>query len=399
MSPSDSRRVSASMCLLGTRIDGLTVSAAGIVDPDLFERVAAAHVAAHEEHKTTSRRTPHQVKVGGETYEVLANGRRTTPYLLRCLSDSGTEIGLGPRRPGGEQNVRLRLGAFTLDGLGTKTAAERILKTLEAICRYLEPTHVTALDLAADWQGWVPTWDPMAYVRRGMHSALWQDPGGRVTGMGFGYEPPAARGGPPRPKAPFALRLDVKSQEVRDHSGKLWLTERWAQCAGYRANRPVYRAEVRFSREFLMHRAGLRHAGIAETLEAAARLWLTALSKQIRCTAPTSSGQRCRWETIPEWTTLAEAFGRVELLGRAPAVRSPLDPVKVEVRAVRATQSLMAIREKVDEGAADAATVLARIGARVSEDLPGLERARREVEQRSVLHSGGGYHSDKGDGA
>jgi hypothetical protein len=370
----------------------------------VFEAVRKAHEAARVEHQVRGRLLVRTVDIGRATYEVQILGRRTTPFVLRDRADPGIEIGLGAPEAS-DPNVRVRLGAVALDGLGAPAIAAIIDTLLGDFCDCVAHAHVTELDLACDWQGWTPPWDPMVYVRRGLPSTLWQDPNGRVTGLGIGYGAPHHRGEPPRPKSALALRIDDKTQEIRDHSGKTWLVARWSRLPGYREGRPVYRVELRLTREFLAAPTLLlpdgrrpRNGSVADTLAAAPSFWRTGLSELIRCTRPTKARQRTRWPTVPEWAALAEAWGNAQFIGRAPAVRHPIDADAVEQRAISAVQRVAAVRAKGEADADAVAMAAEAIGARAAGEGLGIDRANREVAVRGVMHSDGGYHWD-GDAA
>lgn len=398
--PGDTPSQSALVRLLGTRFDTLVVSVRGAVCPAVFAAVEAANSRVREAHKATSRLIVETVAIGGNAYAVQAFGRRDTHFVVRRVGDPGLEIGLGALKPQADRvNVRVRLGAIALDALDAVAIAERLDVLLTALCTTVELAFVSSLDLACDWQGWPPRWDPMVYVRRGLPSTVWQDAGGRVTGLGIGYASPRHRGEPPRPKSALALRIDDKTQEIRDHSGKNWLVEQWSRLPGYRQGRPVYRVELRLTREFLAaptlrlpDGSRPREGSVADTLAAAPSFWRTGLSALIRCTRPTKAKQRTRWPTVPEWEALAGAWGDAGLVGRAPAVRHPIDADAVEQRAISALQRVAAVRAKGEADADAVAMAAAAIGSRAAGEGLGIDRANREVTERGVMHSDGGYH-------
>ena len=229
---SDTPCQSASVTILGTRFDTVVVSARASVKPDVFREVRAAHEASRVEHQSTGKVIVDTITVGGLTYEVHALGRRTTPFVVRNCMDAGIEIGLGAPQAR-DPNIRIRLGAVALDGRDARAIDALVDDLLKDFCSTVRSAHVAEMDLAGDWQGWTPPWDPMLYVRRGLPSTLWQDANGRVTGLGIGYSSPRHSGERPRAKSSLALRIDDKTQEIRDHSGKTWLLRQWARLSGY----------------------------------------------------------------------------------------------------------------------------------------------------------------------
>ena len=219
-------------------IDTLHLFFTAPLDTDLLEAISAARESAKT---SVEGEPPPEFEIGGHTFAVQAHGAGNAPYLL---TSEFFALKLNPKPAGNFPTAMLELRAIYLWQRGPIAAVDdarallRVVANTDAAEELLEP-KVTRVDLAVDFQGWVPKPSDLARVVARAAS----DDSHRIrrgfTGFSFG-------GG-----GNIVARLYDKTAEIKK-SGKGWFLEIWKESDDFDPKLAVWRIE------FQLRRAALR---------------------------------------------------------------------------------------------------------------------------------------------
>ena len=262
--------------VIRTSLDWFQCSFSGELDSGVAEKLAALKTRAQ------NRNTPEPYTLGLIEFFVQDKGRGMFSYVLKHPE---IEVWLAPNATKGSPNASIRLSAF---GLANTEAT--LLWEIACVCLgtlgHFSPLALTRVDVAADFQGWEPTYGDMRGMvcdapYRGLH--------GTAESIGtYQYG-----------KGAVVLRLYNKSVEIAEHK-RLWMKEVWSLTRRYDASLPVWRIEVQLRNQ------ALKELGVftpAQALDDPAALLGYGLTwAQLR--VPTNDTTKARWPEDPRWTAL-----------------------------------------------------------------------------------------------
>lgn len=212
-------------------IDTLHLHSTAPVRPAL----AAELKTAREEAKLARREAePVKVQLGHLRMPLKPYGTRRGPYVLE---NELVAITLNPDAGEPFPTVSVELRALALWKEGWESAAQAMVRVIEACVVGDAAVQVSRADICVDFQGWVPTPDlSKFFVCKGRSRSLWWN-GQRLTGFSFG-------------RGDVSARLYDKREEI-EVSGKLWFEKLWKRAPGYDADAPVWRLEFQLRRQAL----------------------------------------------------------------------------------------------------------------------------------------------------
>jgi hypothetical protein len=284
-------------------VNAVRVLASGIDTLHLFTTtlVRRKRITALEAAKAlavqTLRHAPLPTEtIAGHTLSVERHGARTAPLLL---DSEHMAVRVNPYAAENLPSVAVELRALYLWQRGAEEAARQAQAVADALTDAPLPGNevlrVSRLDLAVDFQGWLPTLeDDRRFVTRAADRAMHRQRKA-FTGFMFG-------------RGVLAARLYDKTREIQ-HSGKPWFRQIWARAPGYDPAAPVWRLEFQVKREAL--RAMKAKAGDGEpapvdtwpdALTHARALWRLLSSRWLALRLPRTRTTRQR--LAPEWEAL-----------------------------------------------------------------------------------------------
>lgn len=250
-----------------------------------------------------SKDAEQHLEVGGVVLRVPAGGRRSYWGLADC-DDFQIVLTHGVPATGSQQPpVRIELKASCLWREGWLSAARRArewvrMHVLVGTEEFRE--QVSRLDMAVDFQGWMPAVADLArVVKRTEHPMM------KLAADGEHVQ--SAYWGQRTSKGIYA-RLYHKDREARKNH-KRWFEDVWARSVSYDPEQPVYRLEFQLRREALKsfeRRDGSRPVETIEDLPlAVSSLWQYLTSSWLRLTAPSETDtNRWRAPLDPVWVAL-----------------------------------------------------------------------------------------------
>lgn len=272
--------------VLRSCVDTLEVSFRGMVRPEVAKALRYSKARAQEEE------TPQPIKVDGVVLAVQSHGLKPWGYVLEHEAVQ-VRVSLAKNVP----TVSVKLLAVGLAEYGHEgcyALAERIAVGIGA-----DPVAtVSRLDIAVDFQGWVPTMARMEGIVcpaafRPVYPSI-----ARPQTWQFG-------------KGGIVVRVYNKTAEL-NVSGKGWQAEVWAACEGYDPADPVWRFEVQYRREVL------RECGVELVADAFGKLDALLAYGLGWCSlrVPDGTAHTGDWPIAPEWEVLKAAT-----VGAAPVDR------------------------------------------------------------------------------
>lgn len=234
--------------------------------------------------------------IAGHTLTVERHGARTAPLLL---DSEHMAVRVNPSAAQNLPSVGVELRALYLWQRGAEEAARQAQAVADALTRPPLPgdelLRVSRIDLAVDFQGWLPTLEDEArFVTRAADRAMHKQRRA-FTGFMFG-------------RGVLAARLYDKTREIK-RSDKGWFRQIWARSPGYDPRAPVWRLEFQVKREAL--RAMKARADVGEpvaidtwpdSLAHARALWRLMASRWLALRLPRTRETRQR--LTPEWEAL-----------------------------------------------------------------------------------------------
>lgn len=234
--------------------------------------------------------------VAGHTLTVERHGARTAPLLL---DSEHMAVRVNPYAAQNLPSVGVELRAVYLWQRGAEEAARQAQAVADALTNLPLPgdelLRVSRIDLAVDFQGWLPSLDDdPRFVTRAADRAMHKQRRA-FTGFMFG-------------RGVLAARLYDKTVEIQ-RSNKPWFRQIWARSPGYDPTAPVWRLEFQVKREAL--RAMKAREGVGEpvaidtwpdALAHARALWRLMSSRWLALRLPRTRTSRQR--LAPEWDAL-----------------------------------------------------------------------------------------------
>lgn len=226
-------------------MSAVRIPASGIDTLHLFTTTTIGRrwVARLEEAKAEAVETPKgrqlpKESIVGHTLTVERHGARTAPYLL---DSEHMAVRVNPFAAENLPSVGVELRALYLWQRGAQEAAREAQAVADALTRPPLPGNelmrVSRIDLAVDFQGWVPSLeDEGRFITRAADRAMHKQRRA-FTGFMFG-------------RGILAARLYDKSREIKV-SGKHWFRKVWARSPHYDSRAPVWRLEFQVKREAL----------------------------------------------------------------------------------------------------------------------------------------------------
>lgn len=173
-------------------------------------------------------------RVGGQTFKVLPGGGQRGPLIL---DNEHMAISIAPSNPEGMHTAYAEVRSLYLWQRGFHHAGAEAGLVLSELTSN-GPAAVSRIDLAADFQGWVPQEeDRKLFVCR----ARWERQTRthkELTGWEWG-------------KGAVHARIYDKTLEIAEQSGKEWFADLWREHQGYSPDDPVMRLEFQLKREAL----------------------------------------------------------------------------------------------------------------------------------------------------
>jgi hypothetical protein len=259
------------------------------------------HIDVLEAAKAAAVQTPRHGRlptetIAGHTLTVERHGARTAPLLL---DSEHIAVRVNPYAAQNLPSVGVELRALYLWQKGALEAARQAQAVADALTQASFPgeeaLRVSRIDLAVDFQGWIPrVEDEDRFVTRAADRAMHKQRRA-FTGFMFG-------------RGDLAARLYDKTLEIQ-HSGKPWFRQVWARSPAYDPSVPVWRLEFQVKREALraMRARGDGDAPVAidtwpDALAHARGLWRLLSSRWLALRLPRTGKTRQR--VAPEWQTL-----------------------------------------------------------------------------------------------
>lgn len=266
-------------------VDTLEASFWGQLDKEFAERLAMLKAKAQrEEH-------PQYLEQGVFNLAVQPQGLRPWAYLLKS-DNVHLRVGTSPQFP----TASARLLAVGLASFGHKALYDAARWALHGIGADTEG-GLSRLDLAVDFQGWVPTVAEMDNV---------------VCNSPFRPIYPSTRN--PETyvfgKGDIMVRVYNKTRELAV-SGKSWMHALWQESPDYDPELDVWRFEVQFRGEALKEYEMRYAADAFANLDGLLGVGLDWAN--LRMPRGASSD---RWEEDPRWTALREGAGANRYLER-----------------------------------------------------------------------------------
>jgi hypothetical protein len=258
-------------------------------------------VIALEDAKQAAIQTPRHGRlptetIAGHTLTVERHGARTAPLLL---DSEHMAVRVNPYAAQNLPTVGVELRALYLWQRGAEEAARQAQAVADALTQPPLPgdenLHVSRVDLAVDFQGWLPSLeDEGRFVTRAADRAMHKQRRA-FTGFMFG-------------RGVLAARLYDKTLEIL-RSGKPWFREVWAASPAFDPSAPVWRLEFQVKREALraMKATGDTGEPVAldtwpEVLAYSRALWRFLSSRWLALRLPRTKTTRQR--LAPEWEAL-----------------------------------------------------------------------------------------------
>lgn len=277
-------------------LDALVVNVDGNLRPDLIELISMAQEEAKEADDIVLSPLPPFL---AENLSIKPHGGGTFRFLL---GNADVTVKLRKHdRAGNMALAQVDLTSACLHRLGWLAA----IVALEAwvaewvVAPKLQPSEV---DLAADTQGWQPTFDDfqnkafVCPVNR-PHLIPYEDGTLGYVRWGTGGRS-GSRSGP----APIQGVVYDKTEDIRTHD-KGWFVKLWAENPAYREDETVTRIEFRFRREWMKERGIDTLPDLEWALDA---MWGEALEWCRYCYPPEEGGDsnRSRLRVREEWFML-----------------------------------------------------------------------------------------------
>lgn len=284
------------------------VLASGVDTLHLFTTTPIRHrqVTDLETAKVLAGQTPKKGRlptesIAGHTLTMQRHGARTAPLLL---DSEHMAVRVNPYAAQNLPSVGVELRALYLWQRGAEEAARQAQAVADALTRPPLPAdellRVSRIDLAVDFQGWLPALEDEArFVTRAADRAMHRQRRA-FTGFMFG-------------RGILAARLYDKTREI-ERSGKPWFRDVWAKSPAYDPRAPVWRLEFQVKREALRAMKARAAAGepVAidtwpDALAHGRALWRHMASRWLSLRLPRTKETRKR--LAPEWETLhAQGF-------------------------------------------------------------------------------------------
>jgi hypothetical protein len=288
---------------LGNTASRVRVLVSGIDTLHLFTTTPIRRklVVALEEAKQAAIQTPRHGRlpvetIAGHTLTVERHGARTAPLLL---DSEHMAVRVNPYAAQNLPSVGVELRALYLWQKGAHEAARQAQAVADALTQASLPgddvLRVSRVDLAVDFQGWIPRVDDEdRFVTRAADRAMHKQRRA-FTGFMFG-------------RGDLAARLYDKTREI-EHSGKPWFRQVWARSPAYDPGTPVWRLEFQVKREALRAMRAKPVDGDAvaidtwpDALAHARALWRFLSSRWLALRLPRTGKTRQR--VAPHWETL-----------------------------------------------------------------------------------------------
>jgi hypothetical protein len=264
----------------------------------------------------------------GENLMLYASGVKHYDFLARC-GDLTVTLRRPSRSPLPGAVVRIASAALWRLGGGGRVACDLALAWIhEVFGDGLLKVQVARADLAADFQGWAPTYaDTCGVVRRADSLDLRFSKRGELETVAAGRS------------TRLRLSLYNKSKEVMK-SGKTWFRDLWA-AAGANDQRDVWRCEYQYGREFL-HQHGIET--VDQFWAGLDGLWAYGLA-WFRFAVPNEADMSHphRWPVNAAWEVLRSARPGEATLALVKQVRPRFD--RLAAAAFGYVQSLEALGE------------------------------------------------------
>ncbi len=251
---------------------------------------------------------PSPVRVELMGHQFLMSPRAYSGYAF-SLENDDLSLSIDDRPVDVGPAVYARLRSHFLWREGHRSA----LDSVRSFVRNLAEHHlvsreiVSRVDLAVDFQGWVPREEDFdRFCTRARHRVIHKD-NGHFSGFTFG-------------KHPLRAILYDKTLEVQA-SHKEWMHEVWSQAPSYDPHPPLWRLEFQFGRAFLRSHDIHSSSDLLDRLPALFKKGISWLSLR----DPTGDRNRSRWPVAGEWRALMSAdFGSssTPLVRRTRTVRS-----------------------------------------------------------------------------
>ncbi len=247
------------------------------------------------------------VVLAGVPWSVRAYGSAAGPFLAH--HEAFAQWALNPDAANGAPALQVKLYAAALWRDGAGALADRLAHELAR--DGFEKRYVQRIDIAVDFQGWVPEigdFDRFCANGAPTREAYPTDPieetleaprcwyRWNLTGFRFG-------------KSSVVVRLYDKSVEI-GVSGKTWFKLVWAKSPLYREGEPVWRLEVQCPRAWLKDvrdDGSIKLETVEEVLREASAIWRTVLERKIRLTTGDAT-RVARSSTHPAWKALTETI-------------------------------------------------------------------------------------------
>jgi hypothetical protein len=301
---------------LRCEIDTLEATFDGEIDPIALLSIQNA------KHRAQESGDPVPIMLGGQELYVSPKGGGLWSYSMR---NSDLLVWLSSAR--NIPSMKVKLGAYPLAERGALAVWKDARELGEALG--MSPLNCTRADVAADFQGWTPTFEEMRHI---------------VCPASFRPVYPSADN--PETfqigKGDSVVRVYDKSKEIRV-SKKLWWQLAWRRCHNYREGEPVWRAEVQV-RGPVLRQLGLR--SVEAVIENANGVFEYGM-EWCSLRTPTADTNPSRWPVHPYWAHLIRTF-------------MPGDPLTI----VRPARTLL----EYDAGVKRFLGLVASVGASIGSD-------------------------------
>jgi len=206
-------------------IDTLEASYRAVLDPGLVDTLEELKAAAQRDE------APQPLEIGGYQASVQARGLKRWRFLV-----TGEDLHLRLSPTGTAPNISVRLLSLGLLALGH----ERLFALAEELacsCGHVSRLGLSRLDVACDFQGFVPTFaDAQRIVCRASYRPIYPNTENPET-FYFGC-------------GAIVVRLYNKTREIAQSGKGYWRTV-WERHPGFDAERDVWRFELQLRREAL----------------------------------------------------------------------------------------------------------------------------------------------------
>lgn len=265
-----------SITVLWSGIDTLEASYRAVLDPDLVTVLDALKVTAQTEEQ------PQPYEIGGYSMGVHAQGLKPWRFLL-----TGEDLHLRLSPSGSAPNISLRLLSLGLLAYGHESLFE-LGEHLVHSCSTASGLGLSRLDLACDFQGFVPTFaDSQRIVCAASFRPIYPNTEHPET-FQFG-------------QGDIVVRIYNKSREI-EIKGKGYWREVWAQHPDFDPETEVWRFELQ------LRRGALAEYGCRDPRAAFANLDRLLGSGLDWANLRIPKGMSTdRWDEDPAWTQLREA--------------------------------------------------------------------------------------------